>query len=190
MRTIVWSVSLAVAAGVLLSAPVRAAEPRSRPATVVVRLPADARLTIDGHATRSTSAMRWFETPPLPEGKDYVYTFRAEFHRGDETVTVSKDVTVRAGRETVVSLGLPGTAPAFAGGTADYRYGAGPADAGSYYGDAAAAGPGVVVYSYPEYGTLSRRAPVSLRDQDPWQNEGYSPAGPPGSNDLWAMPTR
>jgi uncharacterized protein (TIGR03000 family) len=76
------------------------------PATIVVRLPSDARLIVDGAATKSTSGLRRFITPPLARGKDFHYVFQAEFVRGDETITIKKHVTVRAGRETDVSLGL------------------------------------------------------------------------------------
>jgi uncharacterized protein (TIGR03000 family) len=74
------------------------------PATVRVTLPDDARLTIDGQPTQSTSAQRLFVSPPLEAGKRYSYTFRASFVRAGKTITVEQVVYVRAGRETVVSL--------------------------------------------------------------------------------------
>jgi uncharacterized protein (TIGR03000 family) len=70
------------------------------PAVVVVHLPADAVLTIDGHAVQSTSAVRTLRTPNLEFGHDYVYTLRAEV--GDQVV--SQQVSVRAGRQTTVRL--------------------------------------------------------------------------------------
>ena len=74
------------------------------PATLRVSLPPDARLTIDGRATRSTGAERLFVTPPLEPGERYCYTVSASFLRTGNTVTVEQDVVVRAGRETLVSL--------------------------------------------------------------------------------------
>jgi len=43
------------------------------PATLVVSLPADARLIIDGEATTSTTARRTFVSPELAPGKTYSY---------------------------------------------------------------------------------------------------------------------
>jgi uncharacterized protein (TIGR03000 family) len=77
------------------------------PATLVVTLPAEAKLAIDDHATRATSATRTFVTPPLTPGQEYHYTLTAELRRGEEPVTVNKRVTVRAGEETRVALDFP-----------------------------------------------------------------------------------
>jgi len=77
------------------------------PATIVVNLPAEAKLTIDDAATRSTSSVRVFSTPTLDNGKDFFYTLKAEIVRDGQTVTASKKVAVRAGEETRVSLEFP-----------------------------------------------------------------------------------
>jgi uncharacterized protein (TIGR03000 family) len=82
------------------------------PATLIVTLPADARLTIDGYTARSSAGTRTFVSPPLERGPDYHYTLKAELRRGDEPVTVSKDVTVRAGQETRVTLDFTNTSVA------------------------------------------------------------------------------
>jgi uncharacterized protein (TIGR03000 family) len=74
------------------------------PATIVVSLPADATLTIDDTATRSTSAVRVFTSPMLPVGQDFHYTLKAEYVRDAKPVVVSKEITVRAGQETRVTL--------------------------------------------------------------------------------------
>jgi uncharacterized protein (TIGR03000 family) len=76
----------------------------------VVTLPADARLTVDGTATTSTSGLRRFVTPPLRPGKKYSYTFKAEVVRQGHTITVARKVPVEAGRQTAVSLDVPGSA--------------------------------------------------------------------------------
>jgi uncharacterized protein (TIGR03000 family) len=86
---------------------VSAGEPARLAATILVYLPADAKLTIDGDATSSTSGTRRFVTPPLPGDGNYHYTFRAEFEQAGGTVSVSKDVVVRAGRQTTVSFHPP-----------------------------------------------------------------------------------
>jgi uncharacterized protein (TIGR03000 family) len=77
------------------------------PARILVRLPADARLLIDGEPTRSTSDSRRFLSPPLPPGRNFVYLLRAEVVRQGKTLSEVRDVTVRAGEETVVNLTVP-----------------------------------------------------------------------------------
>jgi uncharacterized protein (TIGR03000 family) len=74
------------------------------PATIVVNLPADASLTVDGVATTSTSERRVFVSPELNAGQEYHYTLKAEWVRDGKTVEVAKQVTVIAGQETKVSL--------------------------------------------------------------------------------------
>lgn len=73
-------------------------------ATIVVNLPANARLTVDGQPTAQTSSTRTFVTPPLQPGRDFHYTFRAELNQEGRPVTATKEVTVRAGEETRVRL--------------------------------------------------------------------------------------
>lgn len=75
-----------------------------RRATIVVHMPADAKLTVDGKATRATSAVRRFVTPPLESGQGYHYIFKAEIDRDGEPITVTKRVDVRAGANEEVTL--------------------------------------------------------------------------------------
>jgi uncharacterized protein (TIGR03000 family) len=77
------------------------------PATIVVTLPAEAKLSIDDAATQATSATRVFASPALERGKDFYYTLKAEVVRDGKTVTASKRVAVHAGEETKVSLEFP-----------------------------------------------------------------------------------
>ena len=83
---------------------VPAPRPAAAPATVLVRLPADARLTIDGDATVSTGAARRFASPPLTAGRTYYYTLSAEVLRDGRRLTVTHRVAVRAGQESAVEL--------------------------------------------------------------------------------------
>lgn len=76
-------------------------------ATLVVSVPADAKLAVDGYVTSSTSTVRTLTSPALENGKDYVYTLTAEMARNGKTVTTSKQVTVRAGDQLNVTLDLP-----------------------------------------------------------------------------------
>jgi uncharacterized protein (TIGR03000 family) len=75
-------------------------------ATIVVDLPEDAKLTIDGESTESTSARRVFITPELAEGKEYSYTLKAEVVRDGQVHVITKEVVFRAGEETEVELEL------------------------------------------------------------------------------------
>ncbi|MBI1913841.1 MAG: TIGR03000 domain-containing protein [Planctomycetes bacterium] len=77
------------------------------PATVVVTLPADAKLTIDDYVTNSTSERRVFLSPALTPGKIYSYTLKAEVLRDNKPQVITKEVTVRAGEETPISFEFP-----------------------------------------------------------------------------------
>jgi uncharacterized protein (TIGR03000 family) len=73
-------------------------------ATIIVSLPADAKLMVDDHATTSTSATRVFVSPELAPGKAFQYTLRAEMVRDGEKLQASEVVTVRAGGESRITL--------------------------------------------------------------------------------------
>jgi uncharacterized protein (TIGR03000 family) len=79
------------------------------PARLLVQLPADARLTIDGEATTSTSAVRVFNTPPLQPGRSYHYDLTAETNRNGVPVRTTQRVQVRAGQQSRVVFTLPTT---------------------------------------------------------------------------------
>jgi uncharacterized protein (TIGR03000 family) len=79
-------------------------------ATMVVDLPEDAILMVDGSATTASSSSRTLVTPALEPGKSFQYTLTAQVTRDGTTQTVTQQVTVRAGEETRVSLALPATA--------------------------------------------------------------------------------
>jgi uncharacterized protein (TIGR03000 family) len=70
-------------------------------------MPHGARLTINGKAAEKRST-RHFVTPPLEKGQKFNYVFKAEFTRGNKTVTIARKVTLRGGQNKVVSLRLPG----------------------------------------------------------------------------------
>jgi uncharacterized protein (TIGR03000 family) len=70
------------------------------PATIIVNLPAEAKLTVDGNATTSTSDRRVFVSPSLEPGQEYYYTIAAEMNGQTKTERVS----VRAGQEVNVKI--------------------------------------------------------------------------------------
>lgn len=75
-------------------------------ATLIVTLPENARLSVDDYKTNSMSGERVFSTPALKVGQDYHYTLTAEVERDGKVQTVTREVTVRAGETTRVSLDL------------------------------------------------------------------------------------
>jgi uncharacterized protein (TIGR03000 family) len=77
------------------------------PATIVVDLPADAKLLIDNEATTSTGRSRVFQSPTLNPGKEYQYTLTAQIVRDGKSVKAEQVVTVKAGQTTPVTLTLP-----------------------------------------------------------------------------------
>jgi uncharacterized protein (TIGR03000 family) len=76
-------------------------------ATIVVTLPANARLSIEGQPTQSTAGQRVFVSPPLERGKTYTYNLKAEFDRNGQKSTATQNVDVRAGETSRVAMTMP-----------------------------------------------------------------------------------
>ncbi|HEY7311677.1 MAG TPA: TIGR03000 domain-containing protein [Gemmataceae bacterium] len=87
----------------LSAAPMRAQEGK-QPATLHVRLPADARLVVEGQETKKTGSLRLFISPPLTPDKNYSYTFLWTFRKDGKTFAGEKKVLVRAGDDKEVDL--------------------------------------------------------------------------------------
>jgi uncharacterized protein (TIGR03000 family) len=79
----------------------------STEATLIVNLPDNATLTIDGQETTSTSAQRVFVTPALEEGKEYEYTLKAKVERNGKVQMATAKVTIRPGQTSQVELKVP-----------------------------------------------------------------------------------
>jgi uncharacterized protein (TIGR03000 family) len=73
-------------------------------ARITVKLPADARLYVDGALCPLTSDTRSFTTPELNAGQKYYYTLKAEVLRGGEAHTARKRVIVEAGKDVAVEF--------------------------------------------------------------------------------------
>jgi uncharacterized protein (TIGR03000 family) len=96
----------AVAYAPSMAAPVYAAAPMTQPgqAEIIVQLPADARLYVDGQPVTLKSTARRIVTPRLENGQQYYYTLRAEATRDGKPVRAEKRVTFRAGDVARVNL--------------------------------------------------------------------------------------
>lgn len=81
-------------------------------ATVVVQVPADAVLYVDGTRSKQTAATRTIVTPQLPPGENYSYTLKVEATRDGQVVTESKRIVFQAGRTVQVDFGDLSTAKA------------------------------------------------------------------------------
>jgi uncharacterized protein (TIGR03000 family) len=76
-------------------------------ATIVVDLPADAKLSIDNEPTQATGSSRVFVSPTLNPGREYHYTLKAEVVKDGKPVVVEKVIAVKAGEITSERLTLP-----------------------------------------------------------------------------------
>jgi uncharacterized protein (TIGR03000 family) len=76
-------------------------------AKIIVRLPADAKLTIDDQPTKSTRARRVFSSPALQPGRTYYYNLAATIVREGRPVITRQRVRVRPGEVTRVSFDFP-----------------------------------------------------------------------------------
>jgi uncharacterized protein (TIGR03000 family) len=76
----------------------------TRAATVLIKAPTDVRIMVDGQETTRNAAEEAFTTPALEPGRTYQYVFKAEAVRDGRTVTLSKRVTVQAGRQSEVDF--------------------------------------------------------------------------------------
>jgi uncharacterized protein (TIGR03000 family) len=100
LRLIFFTFTAAALASAMLS--VRGQSPTS--ATIVVTLPANARLYFNDVLTNETGPTRTFATPALESGVNYTYQLKVEVVRGGQTLTQTRKITVRAGQTTRVDF--------------------------------------------------------------------------------------
>lgn len=100
---------LALAAVPVLRA--QAPDQQERRAFLTVRVYPSAKLSVEGQLTQATGELRRFYSPPLQPGKHYSYTLVAEWMPGNnyETWTVTRKVSVEAGKSIQVDLSKPDT---------------------------------------------------------------------------------
>jgi uncharacterized protein (TIGR03000 family) len=77
------------------------------PARILVHLPADARLTIDGKATQASSATRAFQSPSLAARGVHFYELQATVERSGMQIQVNHLVRVHSGQTTEVTIEIP-----------------------------------------------------------------------------------
>jgi uncharacterized protein (TIGR03000 family) len=77
--------------------------------TVVVTLPADARLFVDGQQLNLTGAVRQFRTPDLKPGTKYAYTIKIEVDRAGKSVDQTQTVNLEPGKTAQVHFAEPGS---------------------------------------------------------------------------------
>lgn len=73
-------------------------------ARVIVDLPAEAKLFVDGQPTRTTAGHRVFRTPELEPGQTYFYELRAEVEQNGQIVTQTRRLVVRGGETAQASF--------------------------------------------------------------------------------------
>ena len=73
-------------------------------AKLIVELPADAKLTVDGHEMKTVSGRGVFTTPSLKKGETYYYELSVEVVREGKPVAENRRVIVRAGEEVRASF--------------------------------------------------------------------------------------
>lgn len=78
--------------------------PSDTKAAVVVKVPAGAKVYIDGNLMKSTSAERTFTSPPLEPGESYYYTLRVVTEKDGKEVEDVRRVSVRAGEVSRLSF--------------------------------------------------------------------------------------
>ncbi len=77
----------------------------AKPATVIIKIVSDAKLTIDKEATYQTGSTRKFNTPPLKPGVRYYYDAVAVWEPNNYTkITRKRRIYVEAGKQVEVDL--------------------------------------------------------------------------------------
>lgn len=98
---------LALCAWTVWHGSVRGQETKREPATIIVRVPASAKLFVEDVASSLTGPTRHLVTPPLEAGYKYSYTFRVEIVREGRPVTYSQKIYFSPGQAVTLDLTNP-----------------------------------------------------------------------------------
>lgn len=85
---------------------------RAGRATLLVSVPAEARIFVNGVQTKSTGTSRSYVSRGLRPGLNYAYVVRAEIERDGKLVEETKTANLRAGQDVALSFSLSGDEPA------------------------------------------------------------------------------
>jgi len=99
-----------LSAGLLLALTLLPAQAQTVPpdkAIVVVRVPADAAVSIGDVPTTQKGAERQFITPPLPAGRNFYYVLKASWTENGQAKSETREVLVKAGARAVVDFTVP-----------------------------------------------------------------------------------
>jgi uncharacterized protein (TIGR03000 family) len=91
---------------IMPSEPTTSAPTPGTSGVVTVWAPYDAKITINGLATRSTGSRRQFVSFGLKPGYSYKYEIRAEVLRDGKMLEDTRTVTLTAGQNTAVAFGF------------------------------------------------------------------------------------
>ena len=94
-------------AALLAGTPLQARQPgddNKQPANVVIHLPTDAELYIEGIKSKQVGATREFETPALQPGKVFTYNLKAVWMEDGKEVVKQLKVKVEAGKTTKIDV--------------------------------------------------------------------------------------
>ena len=80
-------------------------------ATIVLQVPADARIFIDGQEMTSKATRRVYQTPILEPGETYYYDVRAEVVRNGKTITENRRVILNPGQRIAANFDDLGSSP-------------------------------------------------------------------------------
>jgi uncharacterized protein (TIGR03000 family) len=81
-----------------------ASRANDRTVRIQVRVPADAKIWVNDHATTSRGEVRTFESPPLDPAERYTYDLRATWQQNGRTIERTRHIHVRAGDRIGVNL--------------------------------------------------------------------------------------
>jgi uncharacterized protein (TIGR03000 family) len=83
----------------------------TRRATLIVYLPADAQLEVEGKKIQKTGEVRRFVSPPLEVDESYRYTLRATWKKDGQQLEAEREISFRAGQTVEVDLRRPDNLP-------------------------------------------------------------------------------
>jgi len=90
-----------------LPPPARGTYQSDASAHITVKLPADGQIWFDGVATRSSGAVREFDSPPLAPGSNHTYQVQARWTENGHEMSQSQPVEVTAGAHVNVEFPAP-----------------------------------------------------------------------------------